>query len=103
MSYRVKLHPKVYQDLMDIIEDEAYEEVKGYLRTLETNPYFGQVLDDRPDLGIDLKGFRKIYIFNKKYRIVYKINSNVFIEVYVIAIGERDKLNVYEEAYQRTL
>ena len=103
MSYHVKLHPKVYQDLMDIIEDEAYEEVKSYLRTLETNPYFGQVLDDRPDLGIDLKGFRKIYIFNKKYRIVYKINSNVFIEVYVIAIGERDKLNVYEEAYQRTL
>ena len=103
MSYRVKLHPKVYQDLMDIIEDEAYEEVKSYLRTLETNPYFGQILDDRPDLGIDLKGFRKIYIFNKKYRIVYKINSNVFIEVYVIAIGERDKLNVYEEAYQRTL
>ncbi len=103
MPYRVKLHPKVYQDLMDIIEDEAYEEVKGYLRTLETNPYFGQVLDDRPDLGIDLKGFRKIYIFNKKYRIVYKINSNGFIEVYVIAIGERDKLNVYEEAYQRTL
>lgn len=103
MGYRVRLHPNVYQDLTEIIEDEAYEEVKGYLRTLESNPYFGQVLEDRPDLGIDLQGFRKIYVFNKKYRIVYKINDNGFIEVYVIAIGERDKLKVYEEAYQRTL
>ena len=103
MPYRVKLHPEVYQDLTDIVEDEAYEEVKGYLRTLETNPYFGQVLENRPDLGIDLKGFRKIYVFNKKYRIVYKMDDNGLIEVYVIAIGERDKLKVYEEAYRRTL
>ena len=43
MGCHVKLHPNVYQDLTDIIEDEAYEEVKGYLRTLESNPYFGQV------------------------------------------------------------
>ena len=103
MSFRVTLHPGVYQDLNDIIEDDAYNEVKSFLRELETNPYLGQILEDRPDLGIDLNGFRKIYVYNKKYRIVYKINDNGFIEVYVIAIGERDKLKVYEEAYQRTL
>jgi len=103
MPFRVTLHPEVYQDLNDIAEDDAYEEVKSFLRELEVNPYLGQILEDRPDLGIDLNGFRKIYVYNKKYRIVYKINDNGFIEVYVIAIGERDKLKVYEEAYQRTL
>lgn len=103
MPFRVRLHPEVYQDLNDIQEESAYKEVKDFLRALETNPYLGQVLEDRPDLGIDLNGFRKIYVYNKKYRIVYKINKSGFIEVYVIAIGERDQLKVYEEAYQRTL
>ncbi len=37
MGYRVKLHPNVYQDLTDIVEDEAYEEVKGYLLRYPSN------------------------------------------------------------------
>ena len=46
MSFRVRLHPKVYQDLNDIQEDAAYKEVKDFLRALETNPYLGGALEN---------------------------------------------------------
>ncbi len=58
-----------------------------------------------PELGLDLghknnydlTGLKKIYFDNKRYGIVYKVIDKEII-IYIIAIGKRDKMNVYKKA-----
>ena len=68
MLSHIKFHPDVYDDLL-VLENEAYDEVKEKMELLKKNPYMGISLEDRADLDIYLLGYRKIYFFNKKYRI----------------------------------
>jgi mRNA-degrading endonuclease RelE of RelBE toxin-antitoxin system len=49
-------------------------------------------------LKTPLGGYRKLYFWNKKYRIVYKIDGET---VYVLAIGKRENKNVYDAALNR--
>jgi len=61
-----------------------------------------------PELGIDLgnknnldlSGCKKMYFDNKRYRIVYKIIDDE-VMIYLIAIGKRDKMDVYRNASER--
>ncbi|NBL00665.1 MAG: hypothetical protein EOM50_22230 [Erysipelotrichia bacterium] len=91
----------VYEDLQNIEEDEAFEEAERIWKQLKINPYLGEPLFDRPDLEIYLEGCYKIYFYHKKYRFVYTINDANEIIVIIIAIGRRDKLEVYIEADKR--
>ena len=50
--------------------------------------------------GFDLTGYRKMYACKKQVRIVYSVVENVLL-VNIIAIGEREDLEVYESASQR--
>jgi len=92
---------EIYEDLKAIEEDEAFEEARAIYKALEKNPYLGEPLYDRPDLGIFLQDCYKIYFYNKKYRVVYTLNEENEIIVIVIAIGKRDGLEVYKEADRR--
>ena len=67
------------------------------LKQLETNPFLGKPLGNR--LGVDLTGCYKIYLLKKTVRIVYTIRDNI-CEVRVIAIGKRDKGQVYKQAFE---
>lgn len=91
----------LYEDLNRIEEDAAFEEAEQIWQQLKTNPYLGEPLSDRPDLDIYLGGCYKIYFYNKKYRFVYTINEANEIIVILIAIGKRDKLEVYLTADDR--
>jgi mRNA interferase RelE/StbE len=51
-------------------------------------------------LVIDLSGLRKIYIDNKKVRIVYKIIEDK-IKIFVVAVGKREDMEVYKKASSR--
>ena len=61
-----------------------------------------------PELGIDLgnknnlelSSCKKMYFDNKRYRIVYKIIDDE-VMIYLIAIGKRDKMDVYAKASER--
>jgi len=61
-----------------------------------------------PELGIDLgnknnlnlSGLKKIYFDHKRYRIVYQILEEEIV-IHLIAIGKRDKMEVYEKASER--
>lgn len=101
MPIKVKFHPEVYKDLKELEEDAAYEEARHLINKLSANPNLGQPLEDREDLGLYLSNFRKIYFYNKKYRIVYTISSNQEILITVISVGKRDYLQAYEKAYER--
>ncbi len=92
----------IYEDLQNIEEDDAFEEAEKIWQQLKINPYLGEPLFDRPDLDIYLEGCYKIYFYQKKYRFVYTMNdANEIIVVMIIAIGKRDKLEVYKEADKR--
>ena len=92
----------IYEDLQNIEEDDAFEEAEKIWQQLKINPYLGEPLFDRPDLDIYLEECYKIYFYQKKYRFVYTINdANEIIVVIIIAIGKRDKLEVYREADKR--
>jgi mRNA interferase RelE/StbE len=51
-------------------------------------------------MGIDLSGYRKIYVDKKKIRIVYKIVEKRIV-VQIIAVGKREGMQVYQNAAKR--
>lgn len=103
LSVKVALHEEVYQDLLDLEEEDAYREARKIIKELSQKPYMGKALEDREDLGLYLAGTRKIYFFDKKYRVVYTVREKEIevIAVKVLAVGERANLRVYETANER--
>ena len=62
------------------------------------SPQLGEDLGNKNNLN--LSGLKKIYFDHKRYRIVYEVLENEVL-VYVIAIGKRDKMEVYQHASKR--
>jgi len=91
----------IYDDLEKIEEDEAFEEAPLVWERLKENPYLGEPLNDREDLDIFLDGCYKVYFYGTKYRYVYTINEDNEVVVLVIAIGQRNNLEVYHTANER--
>ena len=51
-------------------------------------------------MGLDLTGYRKLYVDRKKIRIVYKIvDQNILIQI--IAIGKWEEMAAYQNAFDR--
>jgi len=75
--------------------------VDDKLEKLEKNPYLGEELGNKNN--IDLTGYYKIYIYKKKYRIVYRITPDEkkveIIEIW--GIGKKDKMEIYKEIGKR--
>lgn len=93
---------EIYDDLNEIEEQEAFDEALKVWEQLKENPYLGEPLEDREELGTDLSGCYKVYFYNKKYRYVYTINEDGEVVVLVIiAIGKRSNLEVYHKADMR--
>lgn len=98
--YSIKLHPKVIKEDLDKIPDEVLKEVLFYFEQYKVDPfkYSGKLYD----IGkLRLKGYRKTYIANAKYRIVIKIEKDIAKIVEVVAVGSRHNKEVYEEAFNR--
>jgi mRNA interferase RelE/StbE len=97
--FEVELFPEAQDDL-DALDDAVYDEVYDYFLKLRENPlgYSQQLMDLG---GIDLRGYRKIYVAHATYRIIIKVEQSVTKIVQVIAVGERNKKKVYQEAYAR--
>ena len=63
---------------------------------LERDPSIGKPLGDK--MGMDLSGYYKLYTDKKRLRIVYSIEGDA---VNVVAIGEREGMDVYRLAASR--
>ena len=70
--------------------------VARQLVKLEKNPFCGKHLGKKMDM--DLTGFYKLYVDKKKLRIVYSVEGE---SVHVIAIGQREGMEVYQRADKR--
>ena len=83
-----------------LLPDDILQEVKNYLYKYQTNPHkYSSKLYDQGKLK--LKGYRKTYVANATYRIVFKVEDGVAKIVEVVAVGKREAKEVYRDASSR--
>lgn len=95
--YTIYYHNEVEKDLK-ALGNRVVVLVLKKIEKLTQNPVIGDKLGNKANLN--LSGLRKVYVDNKKVRIVYKIIENK-IKVFVVAVGKRDDMEVYKEASVR--
>lgn len=94
-SWTVKLTDDARSDFRELDGRQKAIVAKQLLK-LERDPRVGDHLGNK--LGMDLTGFYKLYADSKRIRIIYSIEQEL---VRVIAIGEREDMEVYRLASKR--
>ncbi len=97
MKYKNFFHPDAAQEL-DSLDNREKLLVLKQINKLSMMPGQGKELGNKH--GLDLSGYRKIYVDREKIRIVYKIVEEKIL-IQIIAIGKRDSLKVYKKAATR--
>lgn len=102
MNVRVEIRPEASADIRNLGSNAVKLEVAAYLLKLERNPYLGLPLEHLPEIG-DLSDCRKIYIDDRRHRIVYRLlpDEHNPTHVDVIVVGKRELSEVYVEAVRR--
>jgi mRNA interferase RelE/StbE len=95
--YKIEYFPEALKDFEEL-DNSVRLLVFKQLKKLSISPELGELLGNKA--GFDLSGCRKMYVDNKRVRIVYRIFEDKII-VEVIAIGDRDEMSVYDDAAQR--
>lgn len=72
--------------------------VAAQLLKTEQNPLAGEPLGSKH--GIDLRGLRKIYVDDKRMRIVWEVQADRVV-VIVFGIGPREKGEIYRSVAER--
>ncbi|WP_461247600.1 type II toxin-antitoxin system RelE family toxin [Treponema sp. R6D11] len=94
----IKLIPEAEKDYKSL-DGSIKKLVNEKIDDLKNNAYLGEELGNKNN--IDLSGFYKIYVANKKYRIVYRIVKDEIEIIEIWGIGKRDKLEVYKNVGKR--
>ncbi|MGJ0313538.1 type II toxin-antitoxin system RelE family toxin [Aliarcobacter cryaerophilus] len=95
--YSLKLHDKVYDDLK-VLDNTLVIKVFKKLKQIQQSPQIGENLGNKN--GMNLSGFKKVYIDKKRVRIVFEVQDDI-LTVYTIAVGQRDDMEVYKKAFDR--
>ena len=95
--YSLKLHDKVYDDLK-VLDNTLVIKVFKKLKQIQQSPQIGENLGNKN--GMNLSGFKKVYIDKKRVRIVFEVQDDI-LTIYTIAIGQRDDMEVYKKAFDR--
>lgn len=95
--YSLKLHDKVYDDLK-VLDNALVIKVFKKLKQIQQSPQMGENLGNKN--GMNLSGFKKVYIDKKRVRIVFEVQDDI-LTFYTIAIGQRDDMEVYKKAFDR--
>ena len=95
--YSLKLHDKVYDDLK-VLDNALIIKVFKKLKQIQQSPQIGENLGNKN--GMNLSGFKKVYIDKKRVRIVFEVQDDI-LTVYTIAVGQRDDMEVYKKAFDR--
>ncbi len=97
MIYEIRFKDGVEGDLRGF-DNRVRKLIAKQLQKIAASPELGELLGNKA--GFDLSGCRKMYVDNKRVRIVYRIVEDKII-IEAIAIGIRDEMGVYEDAAQR--
>lgn len=95
--YAIEYHQSVEDDLNNLGHDTASSVLKK-IKKLAENPFLGIELGNKANM--DLTGFRKLYVDKKRVRIVYKIIAEK-LQIFIVAAGKRDDMEVYKKASDR--
>jgi len=95
--YEYKFHPEAKKELKKLNKSVQILFTKA-LKKILTSPELGQDLGHKNN--IKLTGLKKMYFDHKRYRVVYQILEDEIV-IHLIAIGKRDKMEVYEKASER--
>lgn len=96
--YTIEFHEDVHKDLKELGHSTTTLVLKKLMKIAQ-NPLIGDDLGNKAHNN--LAGLRKVYVENKRVRIVYKI-IDTRIEVFVVAVGKRDNMEVYKKASRRS-
>jgi len=97
MTYDIKYHPDVYSDLKSL-DKGLRKKVLKKIGQLAEKPLLGQLLGNKA--GIDLTGYRKLYVDKRRIRIVYTVEEELLC-VMLVAVGRRENLEIYRIAGKR--
>jgi mRNA interferase RelE/StbE len=97
MNYKILFHPLAEKELFDL-DGSVKNLVIKQIAKLSNNPNYGEDLGNKH--GFDLTGYKKIYVNNKKIRIIYKVEKEKVL-IKIIAIGKREDFEVYKDADKR--
>ena len=93
MSYKIEFIKEAAKDYKEL-DGSVKKLVNLKLEELLKNPFLGERLGNK--LNVDLTGFFKIYVFKKKYRIVYRLlNPNEIEIIEIWGIGKRDREEIF--------
>ncbi len=93
MPYRIVFIPQAVDDYK-ALDGSVRKSINKKIDELSKNPFLGERLGHK--FNIDLAGYFKIYVYAKKYRIVYRLITPEKIEVIEIwGIGKREKEEIY--------
>ena len=95
--YEIVFHEDVDKDFKEL-GHAVTQLVFKKLKKISENPIVGVDLGNRANLN--LAGYKKVYVDKKKVRIVYKIIEDKIV-IYVVAVGKRDDMEVYQKASER--
>ena len=98
MTYKILIHPQAAEEIA-ALDHRVKLLVFKQIKKLSQMPGLGAHLGNK--MGMDLSGFRKVYVDKKRIRIVYKIVEKLIL-VQIIAVGKRDGMQVYKKATERT-
>lgn len=95
--YKILFHPKARKEF-DQLDGSVRKVVRKQIEKLQSTPTLGERLGNKA--GLDLTGYRKMYAYKKKIRVVYRIIEGKLL-IFVISIGAREDMIVYREAEKR--
>ena len=95
--YDYKFHPEAEKELEKLNRSVQILFAKALKKILKS-PELGLDLGNKNNF--DLSGLKKMYFDNKRYRILYEIFEEEIL-IHLVAIGKRDKMDVYKKAGER--
>jgi mRNA interferase RelE/StbE len=97
MDFEIVFIPEAKKEF-EKLDRSIKQLVADKINKLKNNPHIGEPLGNK--IGRNLTGYYKIYVFNKKIRIVYEIIDKILI-VKIITISKREKFEAYFLADKR--
>ncbi len=95
--YKLEYFREVENDLMSL-SDKILDEVFDYFNKYQEDPHkYSSKLYNQGNINLD--GYRKTYVANVTYRIVFKIEDGITKIVEVVAVGKREDKQVYQDAH----
>ncbi len=95
--YNITYHEEVQNDFKKLGNSTTILVLKK-IEQIAKNPIIGDNLGNK--VNNMLSGLKKVYVDKKRVRIVYKIIDNK-VEIFIIAVGKREDMEVYKKANLR--